>query len=338
MKALAAAGIKVVPTGIEHGTVTAVLDGKAYEITTLRRDVETDGRRAKVAFTDDWAADAARRDFTFNALYADETGRIYDYGGGLEDLATRRVRFIGDANERLREDVLRLLRYFRFLAQMRREGEPLTPDPDALAACRAAERLPELSAERVGREISRLLETDDPAPVWKLMKEECVLSHLLPDCDNVEKMAALVATEKSHKCVDFVRRLAALTRANHAKVAERLRLSKEQTARLIAAGKGEVGAIDGEKSLLQKLYDHGAGKVRDALLLGLAEGRKEAAGLLPLVEGWQRPVFPLRGSDLLALGYKSGPEMGQKLAEIEKWWREEDFLPTREECLKRILP
>ncbi|MEE8534186.1 MAG: CCA tRNA nucleotidyltransferase, partial [Alphaproteobacteria bacterium] len=182
---LEAAGIRVVPTGIAHGTVTAVIRHRHFEITTLRRDVETYGRRAKVAFTDDWTADAARRDFTINALFCDPDGTLYDPFGGIDDLDAGRVRFVGDAVKRIKEDVLRLLRFFRFYAHY---GRP-PPDAEALAACRAMARaLPGLSGERVSAELLRLLAAPDPAAVLALMIEAEVLAFVLPEVAGLDAL------------------------------------------------------------------------------------------------------------------------------------------------------
>src|SRR5215470_14951797 len=205
---LARAGIRALPTGIAHGTVTALADRRHFEITTLRHDVSTDGRRAVVAFTADWAADAARRDFTINALFCDAEGRVYDHVGGLADLAARRVRFVGDARTRIREDVLRLLRFFRFYAQL---GVP-PPDEAALAAAgELAPLLPLLSGERVRAELLRLLASPDPAAVLRLMQAHGVLAHLLPPGLDLDRLAGLVAVEQRVAgAADPLRRLAAL--------------------------------------------------------------------------------------------------------------------------------
>ncbi|MGE4220379.1 MAG: CCA tRNA nucleotidyltransferase, partial [Alphaproteobacteria bacterium] len=201
---LAAAGIKVVPTGFAHGTVTAVVDHRGFEITTLRVDVETFGRHARVAFTDDWVADAARRDFTFNAMSLETDGTLHDPFGGEADLRARRVRFVGAARQRIEEDVLRLLRYFRFHAHY---GAP-PPDAEALDACRAmAPRLPDLSAERVAAELMKLLAAPDPVPVLRLMRAEGVLARVLDEARDLARLARMVRIDAA---ADPLRRLAAL--------------------------------------------------------------------------------------------------------------------------------
>ncbi len=205
---LETAGLKAVPTGVDHGTVTAVAFGRPFEITTLRHDVETYGRRARVAFTDDWTADAARRDFTFNAMSCSPEGRIHDPFGGIADLRARRVRFVGRAEDRIREDVLRLLRFFRFYAHY---GAP-PPDPEALSAARSlAPLLPTLSGERIAAETLKLLAAPDPAPVMGLMREQGVLAHVLPEAQRIDRLARLTAIETALGLpLEPVRRLAAV--------------------------------------------------------------------------------------------------------------------------------
>ena len=334
---LTAAGIKVVPTGIEHGTVTAVVDHRGFEITTLRRDIETDGRRAKVAFTDDWQLDAARRDFTINALYADAERRLYDYAEGRKDLAAGRVRFIGDARARIKEDVLRILRFFRFTAWFGKG----TPDAEALAACRElASLIPQLSGERVGREIVKLLAADNPAPAWQLMKESGVLAQTLPEADNVKRLEALLAVEKRHEAAaSSLRRLAALLPQNKAtaeKATAKLKLSNRESEALAALAllpaqlRGKLDPIPFRRAL----YEYGAEPARDGALLLTAE--LPGLDLEPALEAaaeWEKPVFPLEGGDVLKLGLKQGPEVGALLRAVEQWWIAQDFRPNREACL-----
>ena len=239
MKLLAEARITVVPTGLKHGTITAVVNKHPFEITTLRRDVETFGRHARVEYTDDWEADAARRDFTMNALFCAPDGTLYDAFGGIADLHARRVRFVGEAEARIREDVLRLLRYFRFYAHY---GAP-PPDQAALAACRSlAHLLPTLSGERVCQETMKLLRAADPAPVFALMRDQGVLEHFLPEATRIDRLAALVTIEGAVPAAlleraDAVRRLGALVgdsvEAARA-VASRLKFSNADRERLVA--------------------------------------------------------------------------------------------------------
>jgi poly(A) polymerase len=302
---------KVVPTGLKHGTVTAVTPDGPVEITTLRRDVATDGRHAEVAFTNDWRADAARRDFTINALYGDiADGEVTDYFGGLEDLEARRVRFIGEPLERIAEDHLRILRFFRFHARFGRGA----PDADGLAACKArANDLMALSRERIANELLRLLADEDPAPTLAVMVEHGILKPVLPEIDaaGVARLAALVRLEREGSAI---RRLAAVLGPDPALAADvtgRLRLSKQQGKRLTIA----AGWQDGGKpaALAYRLGFEGA---QDQLLL---RGEAEAAAALT-----PPPALPLRGADLLARGL-SGPAVGRALNRIEAAWIEADF-------------
>lgn len=338
---LAAAGVRVVPTGIRHGTVTAVTGGKHFEITTLRRDIACDGRHAEVAFTDDWLADAARRDFTINALSCTAAGDLFDPFGGRADLAARRVRFIGRAEDRIREDVLRLLRYFRFYARYGDEA----PDPEALAACRAlAPLLPGLSGERVRAELFRLLGGPRPAAVWALLAGQGILPHLLPAATRQERLAALTVLEGACGLDGPDRalpRLAALLDAGcdgALAVAGRLRLSVAERERLLALAAAEP-AVDlrADAAVLRRqLAALGDGDLfRDLALLtaaaaGMAPG--ELASLPALLERWRRARFPLGGRDALALGLAPGPEVGRLLAEVRDWWAERDFTPSHAEC------
>lgn len=303
------AGIQAVPTGIEHGTVTAVLPEGPVEITTLRHDVSTDGRRATVAFANDWQDDAARRDFTINALYADPaTGEVFDWFGGLADLAARRVRFIGDPHQRIREDHLRILRYFRF--QARFGSQPADAQSESACAELAA-TLKGLSRERVGMEMMNLLGLVDPAPTVALMAELGVLPVVLPEAD-VAALAALVAAEARQQVApDALRRLAALLPADvplAEAVASRFRLSGVQKKRLALAA-GRDGALGDPRALAYRL---GNAAALDRLLLGGGE-------VAPLAD-WAIPVFPLKGGDIVARGVKAGPDVARTLRAVESAW------------------
>ena len=311
---LTAAHIRSVPTGIEHGTVTAILPGGPVEITTLRHDVSTDGRRATVAFATEWQDDAARRDFTINALYADPaSGAVFDWFGGLADLAARRLRFIGDARQRIREDHLRILRYFRF--QARFGSQPA--DPEAEQACTdLAATLKGLSRERVGMEMLNLLGLPDPAPTVQRMAELAVLPVVLPEA-NPAALTALVAHEARQGIApDAIRRLAALLPADPAlaeKVASRFRLSGAQKKRLtLAAGRG--GEEPNARALAYRL---GRESALDRLLL-------TGADTAPL-HGWDIPTFPLKGGDIVARGVGAGPDVARILRAVEARWVEESF-------------
>jgi poly(A) polymerase len=309
MQRLKDAGIQAVPTGIEHGTVTAVLPLGPVEITTLRHDVSTDGRRATVAFASDWQDDAARRDFTINALYADPAnGEIFDWFGGLDDLAARRVRFIGDPHQRIREDHLRILRYFRFQARF---GSVPADAPSESACAELAATLKGLSRERVGMEMMNLLSLADPAPTVARMAELGVLEVVLPEAD-VAALAALVAEESRQQIApDALRRLAALLPADvqlAEAVASRFRLSGAQKKRLALAA-----ARDGaERDARPLAYRLGRDCALDRLLIAGAD----AAAL----DGWVIPEFPLKGGEIVARGIKAGPEVARVLRQVENGW------------------
>lgn len=311
---LDAAGIRNIPTGIEHGTVTAVTPGGPVEITTLRHDVSTDGRRATVAFATDWREDAARRDFTINALYADPATReVFDWFGGLADLKARKVRFIGDARQRIREDHLRILRYFRF--QARFGSEPA--DSEAEEACRElAATLKGLSRERIGMECLNLLGLPDPAPTVARMAELGVLQQILPEAVPAG-LAALVREEQRYGIApDPIRRLAALLppeRQLAIDVAARFRLSSAQKKRLATAAARSDDTGD-PRALAYRLGREGA---LDRLLL--------TGGDPTSLEGWDIPRFALKGGAIVARGVSVGPEVARMLLRIEDRWIAEGF-------------
>lgn len=314
MARLEAAGIRALPTGIEHGTVTALLPGGPVEITTLRHDVSTDGRRATIAFASEWREDAARRDFTINALYADpETGEISDFFGGLSDLSKRHVRFIGDARQRIREDHLRILRYFRF--QARFGSQPA--DQEAESACNElAPTLKGLSRERVGMETMNLLGIADPAPTVRRMAELGVLAVILPEADP-EALAALVAAEKAQGIApDPIRRLAALLPAQvplAEQVAARFRLSAAQKKRLASAA-ARADASAEPRALAYRLGREGA---LDRLLIAGAD--------VSALAHWDIPALPLKGGQIVARGVGAGPDVARILRRVEDLWIAEGF-------------
>ena len=335
---LTAAGLKAVPTGIEHGTITAVVRGRPFEVTTLRRDVTTDGRRAVVAFTDDWTEDAARRDFTINALSADPDGRVHDPFGGVADLNAARVRFVGDAEQRIREDVLRILRFFRFHAHYGR-GDP---DAAGLAACRAlASLLPNLSAERIATELLKLLAADDPATTVLLMREAGILAPIVPEIEDVERLRGLQRLSEP-AARDRVLRLAALLPdrpATATAVAERLHLSNADRDRLVAlaGAPASLWPARGPQALRRALHRLGPGTVRDLALLACARD-DEALGrpALQAVADWQPVTLPVKGQDALDLGLAPGPRVGELVAAVERWWEEGDYRADRAACLARL--
>jgi poly(A) polymerase len=336
LELLQAGGIKTVPTGIAHGTVTAVTPSRHFEVTTLRRDVETFGRHARVAFDAGWEEDARRRDFTMNALFLDPRGEIFDHVGGLADLRAGRVRFVGEAEARIREDVLRLLRFYRFHAHYGR----VPADEAARAACRAlAPLLPTLSGERVAAETLKLLKAPDPVPTLRLMQEDGVLANLFPEAERLDLLAALVAIEP---VPDPVRRLGALLAPEAAaveSVADRLRLSNAQRERLvaIAAPPWPMAVDDDERARRRALHRLGAPLWRDLALIRAAEaGRPESVpDLLDAAKAWIPVELPLKGRDLRALGVPAGPRLGRLLAAIRDWWEAQDYRPEREECLAK---
>ncbi|MDJ0389110.1 CCA tRNA nucleotidyltransferase [Roseomonas sp. E05] len=315
---LRAAGLKVFETGLQHGTVTAVLDHEPVEVTSLRRDLATDGRHATVAWTEDWREDAARRDFTINALSLDAEGRLWDYFGGREDLAAGKVRFVGDPATRLAEDYLRALRFFRFQA---RYGHG-TPDPAALAAIRAAvPGMVRLSAERVWMELKRLLEAPDVTATLALMRGCGVLGAVLPEAGDLAPLARLAAPPEP------VLRLAVLLGAGKGgegeAVIRRLRFSGEEAKRLRALLAGPTPAPDLDGDALRRwLAGLPAAAALDAAWAAEALDGQDRAALRARVATTPRPVFPLQGRDALELGIPPGPAVGRALAETRKWWWE----------------
>jgi poly(A) polymerase len=318
VRRLEAARIKAVPTGIDHGTVTAVSDGHAYEVTTLRRDVSTDGRRATVAFTTDWEEDAARRDFTINALSADpETGEVFDYFGGLDDLAQRHVRFIGEPLKRIAEDHLRVLRYFRFHARFG-AGEP---DGAALEACtQRANDLMALSRERIADELLKLLGLPDPSTTVALMLDRRILRPVLPEisADRLPTLRGLIATEQEAKIApDGLRRLAALLPRDvpiAEAVAVRLKLSNKARKRLACAA--QDFASTAPEAIAYRL---GTDCAVDQLLL---DGQTTAAVRMT---HWKAPKLPIGGGVLIERGLREGPVVSRTLRKIEDRWVEAGF-------------
>jgi len=342
-----ATGFKVVPTGIEHGTVTVVAGGRPYEVTTLRADVETDGRRAKVRFGRDWKADAERRDFTINALYATADGEVVDLVGGLADLKSRTLRFIGDPEARIREDYLRILRFFRFFAWYG-EGRP---DAGGLRACaRLKDGMDRLSAERVWHELKRLLGAPDPRRALLWMRQTGVLTKVLPESEKwgIDAMPGLIETEGNLGWdADHLLRLEAMLPPDPERMqalAGRLKLSGSESRRLQQwAASPLLSATATGSEAMRHLYREDRQATVDQLRLALAAARargagQEAEGLLGLVElaeDWQKPVFPLKGSDLKSLGIPPGPELGALLGRLEEEWIASDFRLGRGALLER---
>ncbi len=343
---LSAAGITTVPTGIAHGTVTAIIDRTPFEITTLRRDVSTDGRRATVAFTTDWAEDAGRRDFTFNALYATQDGAVIDLTGGLDDLKARKVRFIGEAKQRIAEDYLRILRFFRFHAWYGK-GEM---DPAGLSACaEARDGIATLSGERIHDELLKLLAAPDPVPVLRAMAATGIMGEVLPGALDIERLARLVELEETHlfRDADPLLRLAALIAGGPPErrqgLARRLRFSNAESARLVAIDRSDVKIISylSIREVRRALYRLSPDAFKDKVMLGWAADRKQSnapqwRALLALADSWQRPEMPLTGHEVLAAGVPNGPDVGRVMAEVEDWWIDSDFTDDKFSIIERL--
>ncbi len=352
---------RTVPRGIEHGTVTALAGGERYEITTLRRDERTDGRHAEVAFTDDWREDAARRDFTINAMSAAPDGTLYDYFGGQEDLKAGCVRFVGDPATRIAEDHLRILRFFRFHAWYGK-GEP---DADALTACKdAAHTIPSLPGERMQIEMLKLLSAPNPVPTIISMQEAGVLSVLLPEVRGTERFARRVAIEKRDTEPDPIKRLAAMitvskdAAAAAQVIAKRWRLASADAARLDAYSRPvtfhfHVPPVEvthrtapinpgldcrGQRRLLYRLgAEFFSEKVLDAWSTeGGNEHEAAWRAMLKYADEWEAPTLPVSGVDVVALDVDEGPEVGRLLKAVEDWWIERDFTPGRAALLEKL--
>jgi poly(A) polymerase len=331
MRRLAAAKIKAVPTGIAHGTITAITDTRPYEITTLRRDVETFGRQARVAFSADWKEDSARRDFTMNALYLGDEGEVFDYHDGIKDLRAGKVRFVGNPATRIREDVLRLLRFYRFHAWYGR-GEAAAA---ARAGCRASTPLlPTLSGERVQAELLKLLGAKDPLPSLTLMQEDSVLARIVPKIRGLDALTRLIKLEPKP---DALRRLAALVAADGDALARKLKFSNADRERLTALSES-VPLTDDAAEQRRLLHRLGRDLYVDRVLLtaALADDTANVKKLLGAAAKWKPIAFPLRGADIAEAGVAEGPAIGQLLVAIEAWWEAGDFTATRKQCLDEL--
>lgn len=347
------AGIKSVPTGIAHGTVTLVAKGHPFEVTTLRVDVSTDGRRAEVAFGADWSADARRRDLTMNGLYADAGGVVVDLVGGMADIETGTVRFIGDADERIEEDFLRILRFFRFFAWYGKGR----PDADGLRACaRLKAGLSKLSAERVWSELKRLLAAPDPARSMLWMRQSGVLSAVLQESEKwgIDAIPGLVRTEAALGwSVDPMLRLMAIVPPDGPRMADmatRLRLSRAESRRMTQWAEQENIPDSVTDTVFKRhLYLGDPTAIVDRIRLRLSALRAKAetddsalvdaansSRLLKVASGWERPVFPLKGRDLVSRGVEPGPALGQAIAALETVWLESDFVMQKDELLSRL--
>ena len=343
MRRATEAGIKAVPTGIEHGTVTLVIDGQPFEVTTLREDIATDGRHAVVRFGRDWEADARRRDFTINALSADAAGNVRDPVGGYDDLLARRVRFIGDPASRIAEDRLRILRFFRFHAEYA-EG-PL--DAAGLSAAMAARNdIRELSAERVGQEMRKIVVARRAAEAATAMQEAGILSIALGGIGYLAQFAKAVRAQTAAKAViSPAARLATLAcriEEDALRVAERLRLSTAERERMLAtlAAAERFSPFPDERAARALLYRLGEEAYRDGVFQGFAWSLSPPGdawkNLYHLPDRWTVPRFPLSGRDVLASGRERGPEVGSLLRDAEAWWIAEDFAPDERALRTRL--
>jgi poly(A) polymerase len=326
MQVLTAAGVRVVPTGLAHGTVTAVLANRSVEITTLRRDVETDGRHAVVAFTEDWREDAARRDFTINAMSMTRDGAVFDYFGGVADLCTGRLRFVGDPDARVAEDYLRVLRFFRFFARY----AAVAPDLATLAALRGGvPRLGSLSAERVWHELTLILSAPDPVAAVALMDQLGVLAAVVPEGTDVAALARLVERGAP---VDAMLRLAALLTGDVPAFAGRLKLAAAERDRLLALRAAPLATPEADEFALRRLLaDTPADVLVDRTWLSGGDGL-EWSSLRARLQAMPVPVFPLEGRDALALGLSPGPRVGELLRAVRAWWLAGGCIADAEAC------
>jgi tRNA nucleotidyltransferase/poly(A) polymerase len=331
----AEAGLKAAPTGVEHGTWTLVADGVGYQVTTLREDVETDGRRAVVRFGRDWAADARRRDFTVNALSVDAAGTVHDPLGGYPDVVARRIRFIGDAGERIAEDRLRILRFFRFNAEFGTGGY----DPAGLSASiRARDGIRTLSGERIGQEMRRVILAPRGAEALALMQDSGILPVILAGVAYLGPLGDILKFEPAVMAAPSVavRLAAAACRVEEdaERIGERLKLTNAERGLMRSAvGAARRAPLPGDdKAARRFLYELGEEAYRGAVALAFAWSGGEAdmaawADLYRLPERWQRPRFPLGGRDALGAGASHGPAVGAFLKHLEAWWIAEDFAP-----------
>lgn len=344
MRRLEAAGLKAIPTGIDHGTITAISGGVPHEITTLRKDVETHGRHATIAYSLDWSEDAARRDFTMNALYAGRDGTVYDPLAGIEDLRARRVRFIGDAGTRIAEDYLRILRFFRMHAWYG-EGEL---DASGLKACvEGMNGLASLSIERIRDELLKLICAPDPLPVMRQMAATGILASVLPERLDMTRLGRLAQVDAvSLFEPDAVLRLGALMDGDASEaeaVGKRLRLSNADTARLRAmkTQTHRIMSYMSVREMRQCLYRTGEQAFYDRARIYWAEDPKENnavnwRALIAMASTWERPVLPLSGENVLAAGVPAGPEVGRILGEVEDWWVDVDFIDDEFSLVERL--
>jgi tRNA nucleotidyltransferase/poly(A) polymerase len=337
---LQAAGHKAIATGIEHGTITAVVAGTAFEVTTLRKDVSTDGRRADVVFTEDWEQDSQRRDFTFNAIYCDGMGELYDFQGGIKDAASREVHFIGEASERIEEDYLRILRYFRFFAWYG-SGRP---NREAIVACaQNKDGIKSLSAERVWKELKNLLAAPDPVKALRWMRTAEILQECFPGSRDVDALANLVREEQANNWpTDPLLRFMALLEPSKARAAVKyLKMSNAERSRIMAfANNGPVTPDEDYMDLSRRLYRKVVSGFVDATKIALGQyqerERRDVEDQLDFADEWERPVFPVTAKHLMEAGFKPGKELGDLLWELEDEWITSGFALSMDELRAKI--
>lgn len=341
---VSSSGLQVIPTGIDHGTVTAISGKEPFEITTLREDIETDGRWAKVRFGTDWKADAMRRDFTVNALYCDRDGTLYDPLDGYGDLAARTIRFIGDPDQRIAEDRLRILRFFRFFAWYGSDR----PDPESLKACvRHRDGLDGLSVERIWREFKKLLSAPDPVKSILWMRTTKILTIIVPETEKwgIDLLPPLVTVRKqAGEPIDPILRLMSIIPPQLDRVQElatRLKLSNDETARLTAwAGQADLPPGITEDDLATLMYQADSRTIQDKLWLQKAkqaakvEESADTDKLIAFAKDWKRPELPVQGRDLIKLGYSTGPEIGKALLQLEQAWIASNFSLQKPELIE----
>ncbi len=345
MRLARSAGLGVAETGLQHGTVTVIADHHPFEVTTLRRDVETHGRHATVAFTDDWTADARRRDFTMNALYCDAAGRVHDPLGGYPDLASRRVRFIGNPADRIAEDYLRILRFFRFTAQYSTSA----PDADGLSACtRLRDGLTILSKERIHQEMTRLLVARRALDAIVSMRDHGILAQVLPAAPRPGLLARVIEIERARPCApDAMLRLAALaveTPEEAGRIGAAFKLSRAERGVLDLSSRADahLSAPLPPSAARALLYRQGPDRYRRLVMLSWTRALDAAvtaadwSDALALPDRWAAPKLPVSGADIVACGIPPGPAVGELLRALEAWWIECDFAPDRAALLRRL--
>ncbi|MDG1418647.1 MAG: CCA tRNA nucleotidyltransferase [Maricaulis sp.] len=346
MAAAEDAGLRVIPTGIEHGTVTIIADGVEHEVTSLRQDVETDGRRAVVSFTDDWTADAQRRDFRLNALYADLNGEIFDPTGGLADVAKRRFVFVGSAEQRIREDYLRTLRLFRFEAWY---GHG---DLDAVGLAAAVDLqagLKKLSIERVWSELKKILAAPDPRAVLRVMSDTGILKNLIDVNGSLRILGGIVVQDIiTRQRPDSLLRFVALAGVGQKRIrdmAAKMKMSKAEAKRLDGAVDPSVtedvlGAFSDMAAAERAIMALGARAFEDQARLAaageIAPPPRDWTLLAKFAQEWKEPDFPIKGGDLILRGYEPGPMLGDAMDELKAFWIAERFEPTKQALLDRL--